>query len=49
MTRNNIVRFPGVRERQGGLPAEGGRTEANEGRTLPGVEQPVAAPRTAGA
>ena len=49
MTRNNIVRFPGVRERQGGFPPEDGRAAANEGPAPPGVEQPAAAPRTAGA
>ena len=49
MTRNNIVRFPGVRERQGGFPPEDGRAAANEGPAPPGVEPPAAAPRTAGA
>ena len=49
MTRNNIVRFPGVRERQGGSPPEGGRAAANEGPASPDVEPLVVAPRTAGA
>ena len=49
MTRNNIVRFPGVRERQGGFPPEGGRAAANEGPASPDVEPLVVAPRTAGA
>ena len=49
MTRNNIVRFPGVRERQGGFPPEGGRAAVNEGPASPDVQPPAAAPRTAGA
>lgn len=49
MTRNNIVRFPGVRERQGGSPPEGGRAAVNEGPVSPDVEPLVVAPRTAGA
>lgn len=49
MTRNNIVRFPGVRERQGGFPPEDGRGAANGGLAPPGVEPPAAVPRTAGA
>ena len=49
MTRNNIVRFPGVRERQGGFPPEDGRAAANEGPASPDVEPLVVAPRTAGA
>ena len=49
MTRNNIVRFPDVRERQGGFPPEDGRAAANEGPASPDVEPLVVAPRTAGA
>ncbi|MCB1898954.1 MAG: hypothetical protein KDH16_06685 [Rhodocyclaceae bacterium] len=46
MTRNNIVRFPGGRERSGDIPPEGGRAAGNGGLAPPGVELPTAAPRS---
>ena len=46
MTRNNIVRFPGGRERSGDFSPEGGRAAANAGLAPPGVEPPTAAPRS---
>lgn len=48
MTRNNIVRFPGGRERLGRFPPEGGRAAANDAPAPAGGEPPADVRRSAG-